>query len=83
MSVGNKCEVHFFCVKGEIAAEIHLEIVSVYSKDVIKEQNLSKSCVKFKIRRSDVYDLERSGRLSTVGDRLIQSIDGKIAFICI
>jgi hypothetical protein len=54
-----KCEVRavirFLHAKGENAAEIHHHLVSVYSEDVTKRQNVAKWCCEFEAGRSDVH----------------------------
>ena len=65
-----KCEVRavirFLCVKGDTAAEIHHQLVSVYGKDVMNSQNMAKWYCEFEVGRSDVHDEIRSGRPSVV-----------------
>ena len=50
-----KCEVRavirFLHAKGETAAEIHCQLVSVYSKDVMNSQNVVKWCREFEAGR--------------------------------
>jgi hypothetical protein len=78
MSIQNlaKCEVRavvrFLHAKGETAAEIHPQLVSVYGKDVMNRQNMAKWCREFEAGRSDVHDEIRSGRPSVVTDKIIQ-----------
>jgi hypothetical protein len=54
-----KCEVRsvtrFFNEKGECPAEIHKQIVAVYS-DVMNGQNVTKWCREFSEGRTDVHD---------------------------
>jgi transposase len=77
-----KYEVHavirFLHVKGETAAEIHHQFVSVYSEDVMNRQNVAKWCCEFETGRSEVHDEIWSGRPSTVTDEIIKKIDENI-----
>jgi hypothetical protein len=61
-----KCEVRavirFLQAKGETAAEIHRQLVSVYGEDVMNRQNVAKWNREFEAGRSDVHDKIRSGR---------------------
>jgi hypothetical protein len=72
MSVQNpaKCEVRtvirFIHAKGETAAEIHRQLVSVY-EDVMNRQNVAKWCREFEAGRSDDHD-----EPSVVTDEIIQ-----------
>jgi acetolactate synthase small subunit len=43
-------------VKGETAAEIHRQLISVYGEDVMYRQNVANLCREFKAGRSDVHD---------------------------
>jgi hypothetical protein len=74
-----KCEVRavirFLHAKGETAAEIHHQLVSVHSEDVLNRQSVAKWCREFEAGRSDVHDEIRSGRSSAVTDEIIQKID--------
>jgi hypothetical protein len=67
-----RCEVRavirFLLAKGETAAEIHRQIVSVYGKDVMNRQNVTKWCHEFEAGRNDVHDEIRSGRPSVITD---------------
>jgi hypothetical protein len=62
-----KCEVRsvirFFNAKREGPAEIHKQIVVAYGK-VMNRQNMTKSCREFSEGRTDVLDVQRSGRPS-------------------
>jgi hypothetical protein len=46
--------------KGETAAEIHCQLVSVYGENVMNRQNVAKLCHEFEVGRSDVRDNIRS-----------------------
>jgi hypothetical protein len=74
----SKCEVRavirFLHAKGETAAEIHRQLVSVYGEDVMNRQNVTKWCREFKAGISDVHDEIRSGRPSVVTDEIIQKL---------
>jgi F420-0:gamma-glutamyl ligase-like protein len=84
MSIQNstKCEVHavirFLHAKGETAAEIHRQLVSVYIEVVMNRQSMAKWCREFEAGRSDVHDEIRSGRPFVVTDEMIQKIDENI-----
>jgi hypothetical protein len=71
-----KCEVRvvipFLYAKGETAAEIHRQLVSVYGEDVMNRQNVTKWCREFEAERSDIHDEIRSGKPSVVTDEIIQ-----------
>jgi hypothetical protein len=73
-----KCEVRgvirFLHAKGETAAEIHRQLVSVDGKDVMNRQKIAKWCHEFEAGRSDVHD----GRPFVVTDEIIQKIDENI-----
>jgi transposase len=73
-----KCEdlavIRFLYVKGETAAETHHQLVSIYGKDVMNKQNVTKWCREFEKGRSDVHDEIRSGRPSVVTDEIVQKI---------
>jgi hypothetical protein len=60
-----RCEVRavirFLHARGETAAEIHRQLVSVYG-DVMNRQSVAKLCREFEAGRSDVPDKIRSGR---------------------
>jgi hypothetical protein len=43
-------------VKGETAAEIHRQLVSVYGEDVMTRQDVAKWCCEFEAGRSDIHD---------------------------
>jgi hypothetical protein len=55
-----KCEVRavirFLHAKGETAAEILRQLVSVYAEDVMKRQNMAKWCREFDASSRDVHD---------------------------
>jgi hypothetical protein len=55
-----KCEVRavirFLNAKGETAAEIHCQLVSVYGEDVMNRQNVAKWCREFEAGRRDGHD---------------------------
>jgi fibrillarin-like rRNA methylase len=74
IQITTKCEVRavmrFLHAKGETAAEIHRQLVSVYGEDVTNRQNVAKLCREWEARRSDVHDEIRTGRPSVVTDRL-------------
>jgi transposase len=77
-----KCEVRalirFLHAKGETAAEIHHQLLSVYGEDIMNRQNVAKWCRKFEAVGSDVHDEIKSGRPSVVTDEIIQKIDENI-----
>jgi hypothetical protein len=54
--------IRFLHAKGEPAAEIHCQLVSVYGEYIMKRQNMAKWCREFEARRSDVLDEIRSIR---------------------
>jgi hypothetical protein len=90
MSIANlaKCKIHaeirFLYAKGETAAEIHHQFVSVYVEDVMNRQNVAKWCCEFEVGRIGVHDEIRNERQSVVADEMIQKIDEKIcADICL
>jgi hypothetical protein len=62
-----KCEersvIRFVNSKGERPAEIHKQIVAVYS-NVMNRENVTKWCRKFSERRTDIHDEQRSVRPS-------------------
>jgi hypothetical protein len=66
--------IRFLHAKGETAAEIHRQFVSVYGEDVTNRQNVAKWCRGFEAGRSDVHN----GRPSVVTDEVIQKIDGNL-----
>jgi hypothetical protein len=55
-----KCEVRtvirFLHAKGETAAEIHRQLLSVYGEDVMNRQNVARWCREFEAGRNDVHD---------------------------
>jgi hypothetical protein len=63
--------IPFLNAKGETAAEIHRQLISVYDEDVMNGQNVAKWCCEFKAGRTDVHDDKRCGRPSVVTDCLI------------
>jgi hypothetical protein len=71
-----KCEVRavirFLHAKGETAAEIHRQLVSVYSEDVMNRQKVEKCCRGFEAGRNYVHDEISSGKPSVVIDEIIQ-----------
>jgi hypothetical protein len=71
-----KCEIRavirFLHAKGETAAEIHRQLLSVYAEDVMNRQNVAKRCREFEAGRSDIHNKIRSGRPSVVTDKIIQ-----------
>jgi hypothetical protein len=58
-------------------AEIHKQIVAVYS-NVMSRQNGTKWCCEFAKGRTDVHDEQRSSRPSLISDDLLQEIEGEI-----
>jgi hypothetical protein len=76
-----KCEVRavirFLYAKGETAAEIHRQLVSVYGKDVMNRQNVAKWCREYQAGRSNIHDEIMSGRPSVVTNEIIQKFDQK------
>jgi hypothetical protein len=70
-----KCEVRavnrFLHAKGETAAEIHRQLVSVYGEDVMNRQNEAKWCREFEAGRNNEDDEMRSGRPCVVTDEII------------
>jgi transposase len=77
-----KCEVRavirFLHSKGEIAAEIHRQLVSVYGEVVMNRQNVAKWSREFEAERNDVHNEIRSGRPSVVTEKIIKKIDENI-----
>jgi hypothetical protein len=73
-----KCEVHaeiqFLHTRGETAAEIHRQLVSVYGKNVMNRQNMAKWYREFEAGRSD----EMSGKPSVATVAIIQTTDENI-----
>jgi hypothetical protein len=67
-----KCEVRsvirFLNAKGESPAEIHKQIVAVYG-NVMNRQNVTKWGREFSEGRTDVHNVQRSGRPSLISDR--------------
>jgi len=60
-------------VRGETAAEIHLQLVSVYGTDVMDVSNVRTWLKEFKEGREDVFDEKRSGkRPSLVSEKVIR-----------
>jgi hypothetical protein len=47
---------YFLQAKGETAADIHRQFVSVYGEDVINRQNVAKWYREFEAGRSDAHD---------------------------
>ncbi|PNF30213.1 hypothetical protein B7P43_G02594, partial [Cryptotermes secundus] len=70
--------IRFLHAKGETAAEIHLQLVSVYGRDLMNRQNVAKWCREFEGGRNDVHDEIKSGRPSVVTDEVIQKTDENI-----
>jgi hypothetical protein len=75
----NMCSIIWFLnAKGEHpAAEIHKQIVAVYS-DVINRQNVTKWCHEFSEGRTKVHDQQTSGRPCLISDDLLQETEGEI-----
>ena len=75
-----KCEVRFAIrfldAKGDRPAEIHKEIVAVYSN--VNRQNMTKWCLEFSEGKTDVHDEQRHGRPSLISDDLLQEIEQQI-----
>jgi hypothetical protein len=73
-----KCEVRavirFLCAKGETAAEINRQLVSVHGEGVMNRQNVAKWCREFEAGRCDVHEEIRSGRPSVVTAEIIPKI---------
>jgi alpha-D-ribose 1-methylphosphonate 5-triphosphate synthase subunit PhnH len=57
--------------KCEVCAVIHHQLVSVYGKDVMNSQNVTKWCCEYEAGRSDAHDEIRSGRPFAVTDENI------------
>ena len=76
-----KCEVRsvirFLNAKSEGPAEIHKQIVAIYS-NVMNRQNVNKWCREFSEGRTDVHDEQRNGRPSLISDDLLQETEGEI-----
>lgn len=76
-----KCEVcsviRFLNAKGEAAAEIHCQIVSVYGV-VMNRQKVAKWCHEFNARKTDVLDERRTGGPSLINNDLIKKFEGNI-----
>jgi hypothetical protein len=66
--------IRFLHAKGETAAEIHRQLVSVYGVNVMKRQNVAKWCCEFEAGRGNVH----VGRPSVATDEIIQKIDENI-----
>jgi hypothetical protein len=60
--------------KSERPAEIHEQIVAVYG-NVMNRQNVTKWCREFCEGRTDVHDVQMSGRPSLISDDLLQAAD--------
>jgi len=60
--------IQFLNAKGERPAEIHKQIIAVYS-NLMNRQNVTKWCHEFSEGRTDVHDEQRSGRPSLISDR--------------
>jgi hypothetical protein len=60
-----KWEVRFLNAKGERPAEMHKQIVAVYS-NVMNRQNVTNWCREFSEGRTDVHDEQRSGTPSLI-----------------
>jgi hypothetical protein len=69
-----RCEVNsvirFLNKEGEAAAEVHCQIVCVYSDDM-NRQNVAKWCHEFNAGRTDIHDEQRTGRPSLIVDGLV------------
>ena len=69
-----RCEVcsvfRFLNAKGEAAAEIHCQIVSVYG-DVMNRRKVAKWCREFNAGKTDIHDEERTDRQTMIDDKKI------------
>jgi transposase len=74
---GARSVIRVLNAKGERPAEIHRQIVAVYS-EFMNRQNVTKWCRKFSEGWTDVNDGQRSGRPSLIPDGLLQKIEGEI-----
>jgi hypothetical protein len=73
-----KCEVRavirFLQAKGETAAEIHPQLVSVYGEDVMNRQTVAKCCREFEAGRSDVHDEDHPSSLMKSSKKFNENI---------
>jgi len=76
------CEVRsvirFFIVRGETAAEINRQLVSVYGTNVMDISNVRRWVKQFKEGREDIFDEERSWRPSLVSKEVVEKVDNVI-----
>ncbi|GFY19679.1 HTH_48 domain-containing protein [Trichonephila clavipes] len=77
-----KCEmrsvIRFLTARNMSAADIHRQITEVYGTEAMSDRKVRKWVKKFKDRRTNVHDEERSGRLSVITDDLMQAVETKI-----
>ncbi|GFV69928.1 uncharacterized protein TNCV_1982951 [Trichonephila clavipes] len=59
-------------------ADIHHHITDVYGRESMSDSQVRKWVRKFKDRRTNVHDKERSGRPSVVIDGLMQAVETEI-----
>ena len=69
--------IRFLNRKGERPAQIHKQIVVVYG-NVMNWQNVTKWCREFSEGRTEVHDVQRSGRPSLISDDFLQEIEREI-----
>jgi hypothetical protein len=74
--------IRFLHAKNMSAAEIHLELCTVYGQNVMSERTLRQWCGMFKDGQTNVHDEERSDRPSVVSEGLVQSVHQKFVKDC-
>ncbi|GFU86550.1 HTH_48 domain-containing protein [Trichonephila clavipes] len=77
-----KCEIRsvirFWTAKNISAADIHRQITEVYGTEVMSDSKVRKWVRKFRDKRTNAHDEERSGRPSVITDDLMQAVETKI-----
>jgi len=73
------CEVRgvirFLQAKNVRPCEIHQRLVAVYGEHVMNAANVRKRCIMFTNGRTDVHDVEKSGRPSVITDALKEKVN--------
>ncbi|GFV23498.1 HTH_48 domain-containing protein [Trichonephila clavipes] len=76
-----KCEIwsviRFLTARNMSAADIHPQITEVYGTEAMSDCKIRKWARKFKDRRTNVHDEERSSRPSVITHDLMQAVETK------